>query len=240
MSPQTPAPRAKPGATVAPLSPKKGAAEVQGPAASLDAAVLRFISSHDVDDKAASALCNAAPTVQRIVMERASFKNIHNPSAAVMAQIRDLSTVTLPPKGDALAGSARPVDAAVLDFIRTHDLDNQAANALRSVSSALQQSVMQKVDFARVRNPSAVVMAHLREAVSAAEIPGNVSRPASLAKRVAAFLDSHSVDDRAAQALRGCKPAIQEAVLNRGSLASAHNVSSLLLGRIRDAVKNTA
>ena len=47
-----------------------------------------------------------------------------------------------------------------------------------------------------------------------------------------AFLHANPVEDNAAQALRFAHPAVQSAVVARGSLATAHNPTGALFGRL--------
>jgi len=49
------------------------------------------------------------------------------------------------------------------------------------------------------------------------------------------FIAENSLDDRAADAMRTCKPETAGAVIERGTVANARNPSSAVLGRIRDA-----
>merc|ERR1719221_836959 len=52
---------------------------------------------------------------------------------------------------------------------------------------------------------------------------------------VECFILVNSLDQRASDALRGCRPDVQQAVLQRGSVLETHNPSAAVLGRIRDA-----
>jgi len=50
------------------------------------------------------------------------------------------------------------------------------------------------------------------------------------------FIAVNCLDSRAADKLRSCPPAVQDAVLARGDLTDARNPSSAVLGRIKDAM----
>jgi len=196
-----------------PQSPK-AAAKVQGSATSSPKAAAKARSPAPTSPKAAGKVQGSLPS------PKASAK-VGSPASP------------LPKAAAKVQGPAPPSDAAVLHYIRMNDVNTQAANALCDAAPSIQKIVMQR-DCLGTRDPSAILLCRIRDAVAAAT-PAHRTEPASLAQRVDAFIDCNKIDARAAHALRDCGPAIQEVVINRGGLETVRCASSALLGRIRDA-----
>merc|ERR1740117_792440 len=53
------------------------------------------------------------------------------------------------------------------------------------------------------------------------------------------FIAESDLDERAGEALRNARPKMQQFVLDKGNLKFCRNASSALLGRLRDAQKET-
>jgi len=64
---------------------------------------------------------------------------------------------------------------------------------------------------------------------------GGSGAKTALQTEVDDFIRANNVDEKAADVLRQCLSKVQEAVIQRGDLGTAHNPSSALLARIRDA-----
>lgn len=139
--------------------------------------------------------------------------------------------------------------AEVDEFIRSNDLDDGAASALKSCSTDVLRAVLDRGDLRGARNPSSAVMMRIKDAKAGAAcggIPsgmlplgcsgGIVSGPdADVRAAVDEFLRANDVDERAAESLRACPAHVQKVVLGRGDLSGARNPSSALLTRIKDA-----
>jgi len=95
-------------------------------------------------------------------------------------------------------------------------------------------------DLVGTRNPSSALLARIKDAQYAAPKPddfggrGGGGRPSSLADAIEDFIRFNYIDERAAEMLRSCPPAMQEAVLERGDFMNTRNPSSALHARIRD------
>jgi len=143
---------------------------------------------------------------------------------------------------DAHVGKNRAASEDEVDeFLSTNNIDSSAADAMRAVSPNMQAAIIDRGGLGNARNPSSVLLSRIRDAQNPppmpppppAATPRNKSSGASLADRIARFLEESNVDDQAAEAFRNCHPDVQEEVMQRG-VSSARNPSSALVGRIRD------
>lgn len=119
-----------------------------------------------------------------------------------------------------------PSPDEVDDFVRHNDIDDRAAADLRNCSGDIQRKVLARGELSTARNPSAAVLARIRDA----RVTGG-----STCLEVEDFIKNNDVDDSAAGMLRSSSPTVQRSVLCRGELKTARNPSSALLSRIRDA-----
>lgn len=121
-----------------------------------------FIRANDVDDRAAADLRDCPPDVQRKVLARGELSTARNPSAALLARIRDArvsGSSGASGMGNGLRGSAD-----VEDFIQTNDVDESAADSLRSSSPTVQRAVLSRGELKTARNPSSALLARIRDA----------------------------------------------------------------------------
>lgn len=121
-----------------------------------------FVRANDVDDRAANDLRDCPPDVQRKVLARGELSSARNPSAALLARIRDARVSTS--VGNMMGGGAMRGSADVEDFIKANDVDESAADSLRSSSPGVQRTVLARVDLRSVRNPSSALLARIRDA----------------------------------------------------------------------------
>jgi len=119
-----------------------------------------FIRANDIDDRAAADLKDCPPEVQRKVLARGELSSARNPSAALLARIRD-ARVSGGPGG---VGSGPRSSADVEDFIRGNDVDESAADSLRSSSPTVQRAVLSRGELKTARNPSSALLARIRDA----------------------------------------------------------------------------
>eukprot|EP00439_Symbiodinium_sp_Y106_P032446 s6723_g3.t2 len=134
------------------------------------------------------------------------------------------------------APMALPSEEEVQDFLEANDVDSRAAADLRECPVEVQRKVLARGDLHSARNPSAALLARIRDARSAAsQPPASEGASPSASLEVEEFIRHNKVDESAADSLRGCSPSVQHAVLARGELKTARNPSSALLSRIRDA-----
>lgn len=133
-------------------------------------------------------------------------------------------------------GVPRPgsVETDVEAFIETNGLDERATEAFRSSPPEVQQAVMEMGDLKNARNPSSAVLGRMKDAKNEIGNAGG-SGGSATPQEVEDFITSNALDERAADAVRGCNPGVQRIVIDRGSLEDARNPSSAVLGRIKDA-----
>jgi len=225
--------------------------------ASLDDEIEDFIRENNIDLSATEALRRCSPAVKEYVLEKGDVKTARNPSSALLARVKEANNYFGPSErarssssggnhGIAWAppnGSRGDVREDAEEFLRQFGVDDRASDALRALPEDLQRQIMDRGGLANARNPSSVLLARIREVGAGAsgnppplrdEPRGHMPRR-SLQEEVDDFIRGNDLDNVAADALRGCTPDVQDAVLDRGSLATARNPSSAVLSRIRDA-----
>jgi len=121
-----------------------------------------FIRANEVDDRAAADLRDCPPEVQRKVLARGELSSARNPSAILLARIRD-ARASGSGGADGTAGVAHS-SADVEEFIRANGVDESAADSLRSSSPTVQRAVVSRGDLKTARNPSAALLARIRDA----------------------------------------------------------------------------
>mmetsp|Transcript_57762 Transcript_57762/g.162932 ORF Transcript_57762/g.162932 Transcript_57762/m.162932 type:complete len:345 (+) Transcript_57762:129-1163(+) len=118
-----------------------------------------FVRANDIDDRAANDLRDCDPEVQRKVLARGELSSARNPSAALLARIRDARASS----SFGASGDTRN-NADVEDFIRGNDVDESAADSLRSSSPTVQRAVLTRGELKTARNPSSALLARIRDA----------------------------------------------------------------------------
>jgi len=205
--------------------------------------VERFVAECGIDEQAAEVLRKSHPDVQEEIIQRNDVAQARNPSSALRARIRDVESALMASPArpsQAPASSGRPggnLVARVEEFIASNRVDDRAAETLRSQQGHVQTIVIDRGDLVGTRNPSSALLARIKDAQYAAPPPGRGGgggRPSSLEDAIEGFIRFNYIDERAAEMLRGCPPAMQEAVLERGDVVNTRNPSSTLLARIRD------
>eukprot|EP00418_Pyrodinium_bahamense_P000548 CAMPEP_0179014226 /NCGR_PEP_ID=MMETSP0796-20121207/2140_1 /TAXON_ID=73915 /ORGANISM="Pyrodinium bahamense, Strain pbaha01" /LENGTH=776 /DNA_ID=CAMNT_0020709769 /DNA_START=72 /DNA_END=2402 /DNA_ORIENTATION=+ len=139
-----------------------------------------FLLGNEVDDDAANALRACDPEVQKVVIGRGDLTGARNPSAALLARIREAgnaggSSGAWGSNGSAPGGWGGQTDAQVEGFIASNSLDDKAADALRTCEPHVQQVVMARGDLSSARNPSAALLARIRDAQNRKGSGGNPS-----------------------------------------------------------------
>eukprot|EP00418_Pyrodinium_bahamense_P015149 CAMPEP_0179106256 /NCGR_PEP_ID=MMETSP0796-20121207/49396_1 /TAXON_ID=73915 /ORGANISM="Pyrodinium bahamense, Strain pbaha01" /LENGTH=400 /DNA_ID=CAMNT_0020804281 /DNA_START=34 /DNA_END=1234 /DNA_ORIENTATION=+ len=143
--------------------------------AALPAAVLQNVSSGDVeaflqtnvvDPEAAMRLRALSPHLQRRVLERGDLRHTRNPSAVLIARVRDAESGVL--SQDGLGQQHHPqlfgdCHAGVEALISRYNLDARAAGVLRALPKH-KQDIASQIDLTDARRPSAFIMAQLAQA----------------------------------------------------------------------------
>jgi len=240
-----------------------------------------FIGTYDIDSMASEALRSCDPVQQREIIEVMYDKGIEkarNPSSALMAELRHAGIAgnrrgppdaAPPPRGAGAGGGGgrgRPPQDRHMDevyeFLDAHNMDERAREAMLSTSRRVQEAVLDRGRFDQhVRNPSAALLARIRDAEKEERVPDNSygrrsdepppsTRPRfeshggggrqqqgpSLARQVDDFVQEHALDDKAAKMLRECPESVQRLALGRG-LTGARNPSAALTAALTTMLK---
>lgn len=130
-----------------------------------------FLQLHQIETSAARELKNEPPHVSLAVIDRGTLKACNNPSGALVARIRDAKRGLL-----AVAAPMRPAGSPSLDpdaneldrFLSENLIDQAGIVALRAESKEIQKAVVAKGGLTRSTNPSASLMARIRNCKSEA------------------------------------------------------------------------
>jgi len=125
----------------------------------------------------------------------------------------------------------------VVQFLLENGVDDRAQKVLMEVDPAIQEAVIALGTLADSSNPSASLMARVRDVTRGGKKSGGGGGGAASvdAETLEAFLVENGIDEKGAEALRGCPGDIQAAVIERGSLADATNPSGAMMARIKVA-----
>jgi len=134
--------------------------------------VEEFLQLHQIETSAARELKNEPPHVSLAVIDRGTLKACNNPSGALVARIRDAKRGTLaaaPMRPAGSPASSLDPDASELDkFLSENLIDQAGIVALRAESKDMQKAVIAKGSLTRSTNPSASLMARIRNCKSEA------------------------------------------------------------------------
>lgn len=123
------------------------------------------------------------------------------------------------------------IDAFVVDNV----LNECAAMALRSASSAVQRFILDLGSLIGISDKSTALLSRVRQAQGLSSEGGAMSSRMIGIPPVEEFIIENWLNEEAAESLRQCEPDIQRMVLARGSLQSCRDPSGGCYGRIRDA-----
>lgn len=165
--------------------------------------------------------------------------------AAAAGQGAPLMTPVVP--GQPVSQAPATADPEVEAFLAMNPVDSGTAARFRALPINLQRMVLMRGSLVGTRDPSAVLMSRVRDAIQnggvtgaspmggCSGIPGLPSVTMS-SPEVEAFLVANPVDFQAASRLRALPPHLQRLVLIRGSLSGVRDASSVLMSRVRDAL----
>jgi len=132
-----------------------------------------FIRNNRLDDSAGAIFKKEPADIQANVIDRGSLAECKNPSAALMGRLRDARQNRYKPIGGARGTGEAPtlttgiaaggIAKDVEDFINTNKIDMGAARALRAEPPEVQQGVMDRGTLDGFQNPSALVMARIKD-----------------------------------------------------------------------------
>ncbi|CAK0866667.1 unnamed protein product [Prorocentrum cordatum] len=176
-----------------------------------------FIRANDVDSRAAEDLKDCVPEIQRKVLARGDLSTARNPSAALLARIRDARVEVRGGGGGNDAHRAGgsvglPSTKDIDDYVTSSGVGERAAEALRTASPTVKRIVLASGPITGAADPSAVLMDRI-EGARSGRGGGNAD--------VEDFIKDNELDDRAAADLRDLAPDLQRVVLARGDLRSA-------------------
>lgn len=123
-------------------------------------------------------------------------------------------------------------------FIFNNDLNERAADALRTKSKIIQDAVLSRGPLNLASNPHAACLQRIKYAqINLKASGGTIATQSSIqnAQIVEQFIVDNKLDERAAGAMREKREEIQNYVISRGSLLHERNPSVACLLRIKQA-----
>merc|ERR1719215_2148050 len=130
----------------------------------------RFVSENRFDPQSAAIFKKEPADIQARVINRGTMDECKNPSAALMGRLRDARQQRFKPTGGrkdgagpSLATGAAGTTQEVEAFISENKIDMGAARALRAETPDIQQGVMDRGTLEGFQNPSALVMARIKD-----------------------------------------------------------------------------
>lgn len=126
--------------------------------------ISQFIKAHDLDERTEKVFRSVSPEVQQKLLDRQNASGpsgglfqARNPSAMLMAWIAESDTT--PPEMKSL-----PQKEKVKAFIKKNNVDDRAAEALRTCGSDIQDKVINRGSLESAANPSAALMGRIEAA----------------------------------------------------------------------------
>lgn len=242
--------------------------------------VEEFVLSNQLNERAAHALRTVPPAVQQAVLDLGGLQGCRDPSAGCLGRIHRFQMQGLPVHltdpglgvlnlngalqrlEGAAAGFPLAVSQEEIDtFIIANNVNERAANALRTVGPVVQRAVIDLGSLLSCRDPSAGLLGRIHRAqsghmnlgiaggCSVLGVPGSMCGSMALTpgacsaaavpavaspEDVEIFITNNMLSERAAGALRTVPPAVQRGVMDLGSLLSCRDPNAGCLGRIRD------
>lgn len=130
------------------------------------AEVNTYIKANGVNEAAAAALRGCSPTVKRAVLSSGDVAGAFDPSAALIAKIRDVKAGGKGNVSLTMPGMPPPMPTAeeIDKFIENNDLDESAEQNLKACPPHVIAIVLGKGDLRGTRNPSSAVLSRIRDA----------------------------------------------------------------------------
>jgi len=145
-----------------------------------------FIAQNPVEQHAASRLRSLPPHQQKLVLERGTLNTARDPSAVLITRIRDAMA----------SGSSGPVvtvsNPEVEAFIQKNPVEQHAAQKLRALTPHQQKAVMERGSLNSARDPSAVLVSRVRDAISGKLQPAPVTSQEAEAPPLQLTMDPHN------------------------------------------------
>jgi len=120
-------------------------------------------------------------------------------------------------------------------FIVDSEVDEATTMALLELDSALQTKVIKMGSLAGKANASELLMQRIQRIQGSQQVATEVEEgePVELPEDLDMYIERNQLDDRAAEILRTCEPAIIAKCMEKGDVTEANNPSAALLGRLK-------
>eukprot|EP00439_Symbiodinium_sp_Y106_P043160 s3048_g5.t1 len=235
--------------TPAPQAPERPT-EAEPTADELDT----FIWENQLNERAADALRGVSPDIQMDVLSQGSLASCREPSAGCIGRIAKAQArnqyhgspaadrhsngddgVRHQPRRRSLPSQPwTPSEAEVEQFVEDNELNERAADALRSIPAIIQKQVLEQGSLRGCREPSAGCIGRIAKAQRSAHVTEDALQAPST-DELSAFAEQNSIGDRATSILHEVPAAVQRAVLDQGSLQGCRDPGA---GCAQEALRN--
>lgn len=227
---------------------------------SIEDEVADFVVQNNLDVAAQNAMYELEPDLQRELMDRGSLTDARNPSAVVLSRVRNIKNASMKYGGI----TQTDMRDEIARFVEEYGLDDRAETVLKETEErVLRELFTRDRNLSDARNPSAVVLARIREIRKDMEVSGggggdfrgggggrgrddNNPRGGRGNDKFARddeeheifrFVKDNGLDERAEQCLKESEPWVLRELFDRGSLNDARNPSAVVLARLREIKK---
>eukprot|EP00928_Gymnodinium_smaydae_P054197 TRINITY_DN38015_c0_g1_i1.p2 TRINITY_DN38015_c0_g1~~TRINITY_DN38015_c0_g1_i1.p2 ORF type:complete len:274 (-),score=45.55 TRINITY_DN38015_c0_g1_i1:199-1020(-) len=130
-----------------------------------------FIQVNNLDASAGSKLRGLPEHIRRAVMERGNLQDARNPNAVLMGRIKEAEANAGGGGGAPMGGHQGPPPGStpstdVNVFIMENNIDTSAGEKLKALSPEIQKAVMERGNLTDARNPNAMLMGRIRDAMN--------------------------------------------------------------------------
>jgi len=230
-------------------------------AMSIEEEMETFIEDNQLDGEASGILRELDESLARELLDRGPLTDARNPSAVVLSRLRSIKTAEKNQRFGSLPPGKPKMDLGNLQreiskYVRDNELDERAESSLKEADENVLRELLSAGPLTDARNPSAVVMARLKE------IQRDLDRDDTYTARgkgggggggghggksggdmqsqIMRYVRENELDERAEQCLKETDNATLKELFARGPLHDARNPSAFVLSRLREIKRDMA
>jgi len=232
-------------------------------AMSIEEEMETFIEDNQLDGEASGILRELDESLARELLDRGPLTDARNPSAVVLSRLRSIKTAEKNQRFGSLPPGKPKMDLGNLQreiskYVRDNELDERAESSLKEADEPVLRELLSAGPLTDARNPSAVVMARLKEIQRDLERGddtytargkgggggghhgGKSGGGGDMQSQIMRYVRENELDERAEQCLKETDNATLRELFARGPLHDARNPSAFVLSRLREIKRDMA
>jgi len=232
-------------------------------AMSIEEEMETFIEDNQLDGEASGILRELDESLARELLDRGPLTDARNPSAVVLSRLRSIKTAEKNQRFGSLPPGKPKMDLGNLQreiskYVRDNELDERAESSLKEADENVLRELLSAGPLTDARNPSAVVMARLKEIQRDLERGddtytargkgggggghhgGKSGGGGDMQSQIMRYVRENELDERAEQCLKETDNATLRELFARGPLHDARNPSAFVLSRLREIKRDMA